>query len=258
MNYEFIFKKLVINNNDYLDISNFAKNYDHSLFINEIDKSFGWTYNKQKMDDIALHLQICKKRSRPLYLHGYLISSALHNYIKNSNIDFYNIFETGTARGFSSIILADVLKQNNKKGKIHTLDLFGQFDEIKWNCYECPLPNQCMRYDLQEKWSDLRDSYINSIKGDSNIILKHFNISRIHFAFLDGAHHYKHLIQELEFVEKRQIKDDVIVCDDYTLKQFPEICKAIDYFLSKYNYNSKIFYGDDGTKKRGYVYMIKK
>ena len=40
-------------------------------------------------------------------------------------------------------------------------------------------------------------------------------------------------------------------------RQFPEICKAIDEFLSIGEYKSKIFYGNDGIKERGYVYMVK-
>ena len=258
MNYEFIFQKPNNNNHIYLELSNYAKKYDHSKFINNLKKQFRWIYDKEKMDNIALHLQIVNKISKPLYLHGYLLSSSLNKHIKYSNIDFYNIFETGTARGFSSIILADVLKLNNKKGKIHTIDKICHYNDFEWNCFDCPLPNKISRHNLLEKWSDLRDNYINFITGNSKVILKNLKIDRIHFAFLDGAHHYKHLIQELEFVEKRQLKNDIIICDDYTLEQFPEICQAVDYFLSKKKYNHKIYYGDDGTKKRGYVYMIKK
>ena len=58
--------------------------------------------------------------------------------------------------------------------------------------------------------------------------------------------------------ESKQQTGDVIVCDDYTITQFPGICKAIDEFLAKGKYDSKIFYGNDGKKNRGYVYMVKK
>ena len=63
---------------------------------------------------------------------------------------------------------------------------------------------------------------------------------------------------ELEFTESKQQLGDVIVCDDYTKTQFPEIVKAVDEFIKKGNYDYKIFYGDDGHKKRGYVYLSKK
>ena len=65
-------------------------------------------------------------------------------------------------------------------------------------------------------------------------------------------------IKMLNYVEKNQLSGDIIICDDYTLNQFPEICQAIDNFLKSGKYEYQIFYGDDGTKKRGYVYMKKK
>ena len=65
------------------------------------------------------------------------------------------------------------------------------------------------------------------------------------------------IVKELKFVSKRQLSGDIIICDDYTITQFPEICKAIDEFLSIGEYKSKIFYGNDGNKERGYVYMVK-
>lgn len=84
------------------------------------------------------------------------------------------------------------------------------------------------------------------------------NYKRYNFAFLDAQHDYNHVIQELNYVKERQLQGDVIVCDDYTITQFPLLCKAIDEFLLEKLYVYKIFYGDDGTKKRGYVYMVKK
>lgn len=181
---------------DYLKLSEYVKKYDHSKFLNEINDFFGYLYDKEDMDYIALYLQICVKQSRPMYLHGYVVSSALHQYIhQNKSTEPLTILETGTARGFADVVMAKILK---------TLD-----------------------------------------------------IGRIHFAFLDGAHYYKELTYELNYVEKNQQLGDIIICDDYTITQFPEICKAIDNFLSNNKYESKFFYGDDGTKKRGYVFMKK-
>lgn len=247
------------NKEDYLKLSEYAKKYDHSKFLNEVNDFFGYMYDKDDMDNIGLYLQICVKKSRPLYLHGYVISSALQQYIlNNKDITYLNILETGTARGFSSIVMANILKNNNIRGKINTIDWIGHQDEVKWNCIDAPENKKISRHRILDKWSDLRDNYINFITGDSNKILKKLDIERIHFAFLDGAHFFKELTNELNFVEKNQKSGDIIVCDDYTQKQFPDICKAIDKFLENKKYEHKIFYGDDGTKKRGYVFMKRK
>ena len=242
---------------DYLKLHEFAKNYDHSYFLKEMQDYFGWVYDKEDMDYIGLYLQVCIKISRPLYLHGYVISSALYKYIKDqSELKNLTILETGTGRGFSSIVMAHILKQTNTEGKINTID---RADRAS-NCIDVPSREKIWkpRHEILERWADIRDKYINFIKGNSNAVLRRLKIGRIHFAFLDGAHHYKELSKELKFVEDNQESGDIIICDDYTAKQFPEICKAIDTFLEKNTYEHKIFYGDDGTKKRGYVYMKKK
>jgi len=36
------------NNNIYLELSNYAKKYDHSKFINNLKKQFRWIYDKEK------------------------------------------------------------------------------------------------------------------------------------------------------------------------------------------------------------------
>ena len=243
---------------DYIKLGKFASSWDHSSFINEIKDYFGWIFDKQDMDYIGLHLQICIKKSRPMYLHGYVISSALYQYIQNNNdIEKLTILETGTARGFADIVMAKVLQQTNKNGIINTIDILGHNNINKWNSIECPNLTKISRYNILNRWSDLRDNYINFITGYSNTILQKLNIGRIHFAFLDGAHKYNELTNELDFVERNQESGDIIICDDYTKKQFPEICKAIDKFLNNKKYIYKFFYGNDGVKKRGYVFMKK-
>lgn len=242
----------------YIDLGNFAKEYDHSKTINEISEYFNYIYNKDEMDYIGLQLQICVKQSRPMYLHGYLLTSALEHYIKNNSIKELTILETGTARGFSALVMAKILEMNNIKGIIHTIDILSHNTPIFDNCLKASKLNKNIsRQECLEEWQNVVEKYITFHSGDTRIILNNLNFSRINFAFLDAQHNYENVKQELNFVKDRQLKGDIIVCDDYTITQYPSICKAIDEFLVKKLYDYKIFYGDDGTKKRGYVYMIK-
>lgn len=242
---------------DYINSWNLAKNHDHSKTLNEIKTYFNYLEDKEFIDDVGLHLQICIKKTKPMYLHGYVLTSALHNYLINNQDTEITILETGTARGFSAICMAKILKDFNKTGKIHTLDLLSLKKKMYWNCINDTVNGKCLRKDLLNKWSDLKD-YIELYECDTNNKLETLNLNRIHFAFLDGSHQYDSILKELNYVKNKQLSGDVIVCDDYTIKQFPGICKAINAFLSENEYNSQIFYGNDGKKKRGYVYMIKR
>lgn len=238
----------------YYDLSTFAKTYNYGTILDDIEKYFGYLHNKDEMDDIGLKLQVSIKKSRPMYLHGYVISSALYNYLLKNNYNNINILETGTARGFSCIVMARIMEMHNIEGTIYTIDNNDVFN----NCLKAAQLNREVSVnECLEEWKLLVDKYIIFEKGNSNEKLQELNnkLSRIHFAFLDGAHYYNEVTKELNFVENRQEIGDIIICDDYTEKQFPEIVRAVNNFLENGKYESNIFYGNDGSKNRGYVYM---
>ena len=142
---------------DYINAWNFAKDYDHSKTLNEIKEYFDYLENKEFVDDVGLHLQICIKKSRPMYIHGYVLTSALHHYLKNNDVNGITILETGTARGFSAICMSKILKDLNKDGIIHTFDILSLKKEMYWNCINDIINGKCLRGDLLNKWSDLKD-----------------------------------------------------------------------------------------------------
>ena len=106
-----------------------------------------------------------------------LLLNIIHNIQNNKHIEQLTILETGTARGFADIVMANVLKQNNMNGKIHTIDWIGHIDKIEWNSIDTPNGTKESRYNLLQNWCDLRDNYINFITGDSKKILKTLNFS---------------------------------------------------------------------------------
>jgi len=242
----------------YYRLGKFAKEFNHQNLLSSIQNEFGYLYPKEEMDELGLKLQITIKKSLPMYLHGYVLSSALDKYLRNYKGKI-TILETGTARGFSSIIMAKMLKKYSMEGTIHTLDLTGHYDKIFGNCIKAAkLQRHISRRECLEEWQKMEDTYIKFYQGDSIKTLQTLELPRINFAFLDGHHIYDYVKFELEYVSQRQQSGDIIVCDDYTLEQFPEIVKAIDNFVKNDLYNMKTFYGNDGNKSRGYVYLVRK
>ena len=249
-----------ISSSIYLDLFNNSLKLDHSKFFDLINKDFNFRNDKlnEEINEIAKIGQICIKKSVLMWLHGYLLYVSLDSYLKkNPNIENINILETGTARGFSSLCMAKALKDNNRKGKIHTIDIIRNDIPIYWNCIKDE-EGKHTRKDLfkNTKYHDLFD-YIKCYTGRTKEIINSIKNDRFHFAFLDAQHDYVNLNYELNYVKERQITDDIIICDDYTtyhngIQQFPGINKAIDEFT---DYEKKIYYGDDGEKLRGYVFL---
>lgn len=248
----------------YLSLFENAKNKKYTTFhtlLNELSK---YKANKEFIDNLALSTQITiKKRkiSKLIYLHGYLLYSSLCKYISNYNKnEEITILETGTARGFSAICMAKALQDMNiEHAKIYTIDILPKDISIYWKCiHDCDGKNT--RFELLKQWKELVDKYIVFLEGNTTEVLKKIQksgkIKRIHFAFLDAQHKYENVKEELNFVYTLQKQKDVIICDDYTLHQYPGIVKAIDEHIIKTKCKFKKFISDKESK-RGYVYLEK-
>ena len=81
---------------------------------------------------------------------------------------------------------------------------------------------------------------VNLIKGNSNIILKKIDMSKIDFVFLDGGHNYETVLNDLNCCNDVVKNDGVILCDDYDLTYAPGVKKAIDKFVLENSYSCEI------------------
>ena len=251
----------------YLELSKNASECNHDKYFENLEKNFEFKHQNLKsfVDKLALKTQIVIKESKMLYLHGYILYAALDDYLKNNPaVDFVNIVETGTARGFSAVCMAKALHDNKRDGKIYTIDVLPNDEKMYWNCVE-DFSGPKTRPELLNKYDHLLQ-YIEFIRGDSKQVLdilheKYF-VPRVHFSFLDAQHTYSYLKHEMDWVRDRQEKGDVIICDDYTTyhsgrQQYPGIIRAVDEFAEENTYDQKIYIGDDGDKERGYVHLVK-
>jgi len=205
------------------------------------------------INDLALITQVVKKDSKINWMHGFIIMKTLRSFVryKKNNI---NIFETGTARGFSAIIMSYVLNKLNKNFNIDTLDIIPHEKKIYWNCISDIERGKITRKMLLSDYSNYLKN-INFINGISRNILMKLNLKRIHFAFLDGSHEYQDVKLEFEFVDKRNKAGDYIILDDYTPGKFDGVVKLADEIRLKKKYNLDFL---DSNKNRGCVVLKKK
>ena len=81
---------------------------------------------------------------------------------------------------------------------------------------------------------------INLIKGNSNIILKKIDMSKIDYVFLDGGHNYETVLNDLKCCNEVVKNNGIILCDDYDLTFAPGVKKAIDEFVLENNFDCQI------------------
>lgn len=230
----------ISNSKTYYDLAQSAEKNTYSIEdVDLLEKNNGYSINKDWLISLALHTQIVVKKSKLNYAHGRLLYSVLRNYLSTLNQDTkkINIIETGTARGFSAICMAKALADSNFEGSICTFDVLPHFKKIFWNCVSDHINGEQSRQNLLKNWSELVERYIIFIQGYTKHILPKIALSRINFAFLDGAHTFDDVMFEFNIISKHQIKGDIIVFDDYNYEKFPSIVKAIKYIESQKNYD---------------------
>ena len=81
---------------------------------------------------------------------------------------------------------------------------------------------------------------IHLIKGNSNILLKKIDMSKVDYVFLDGGHEYNTVMNDLNCCNDIIQNNGIILCDDYDLSQAPGVKKAIDEFISRNLYKCSI------------------
>ena len=72
---------------------------------------------------------------------------------------------------------------------------------------------------------------IDLIKGNSNLILKKIDMSKVDYVFLDGGHTYETVKNDLEFCLETINSNGTVLCDDYNFGHLPDVKKAIDEFV---------------------------
>ena len=226
--------------------------------IDNYELDCGYSISEQYINNLALHTQICIKESKLNFQHGKLLYSALSKYINDKKSTYSNdqipiiVFETGTARGFSSICMSKALIDNNANGFITTVDCLSHNQRIFWNSInDCDGPKT--REENLSFWK--RElSRIVFIQGWTELI-NNIGLSRINFAFLDAQHTKVDVMFEFEYVSKRQKKGDIIIFDDVTPGYFDGVCEAINEIEKNHAYEITRI---DCDKERGYAIAIKK
>ena len=250
-NYPFGYKPHA-DKNKYIEIWNNAKSKTYAE-IDSIEKQYKYAIDSVWLHDLALQTQVVIKGSDICYEHGRLLYAVLCDYISKNLKSNLTIVETGTARGFSSICMAKAMEDMNVCGKIVTFDVCPNDTKMYWGCI-ADHEGTKTRQELLFNYNEFLNRVIY-IQGDTKIQIQKFGANRVNFAFLDGGHEYRDVMNDFESINGRQETGDVIVFDDYTPNNFPGIVSAVNEICRTYNYTKQIVMAH---QTRGYVIAVKK
>ncbi len=166
--------------------------------------------------------------------------------------------EIGVFHGVTARNICELLYKIHKEDfRYIGLDLFEISDENKSEVipntfFSNPFKNIYFKFlkkqnpYSKEAVEDLLKKYKNNvtlIKGNSNLVLKKIDMSKIDFVFLDGGHAYETVKNDLECCLEVINSNGTILCDDYDLgAQAPQVKKAIDEFIQKYKLRCEILW----------------
>jgi len=236
----------------YLKLNDEALIKNDNKKINAFEKENGYLIDPIWFKKLSLQTQTCIKDSPLNFNHGRILYSLLSKYIVKNNSSQFLIFETGTARGFSSICMAKAIIDRNANGLITTIDSLPHNEKINWNCIS-DSKGKKSREELLSHWEE-ELSRIIFIQGWTDNIIDRLGIKRINFAFLDAQHDKDSVMKEFKFVSDRQTEGDIVVFDDVTKGIFNEVCQAVDEIEVKFPYEIKRLQIDN---KRGYAIATK-
>tara|TARA_B100000029_G_scaffold281382_1_gene275455 strand:- start:16 stop:642 length:627 start_codon:yes stop_codon:yes gene_type:complete len=163
--------------------------------------------------------------------------------------------EVGVFHGVTARNICELLYKIHKDDfKYIGLDLFEESEENKSEVipntnFSNPLKNIYFKYIKKqnpyskEAVEDLLKKFQNNvdlIKGNSNLVLKKIDMSKVDYVFLDGGHAYETVKNDLECCLEVIKSNGTILCDDYNFGHLPDVKNAIDEFVKKNNLNCQI------------------
>lgn len=220
----------------YLRLFEAARNAP-SASITAYEDETGYRIDKTWMDNLALHTQVVLKGSALNWHHGRVLYSTLRSFLAASSMQLpTQILETGTARGFSAVVMARALLDSGLPGSITTLDALPHRTQMYWGCID-DAEGKKSRAELLTPWRK-ECGLITFVQGWTPIQLSRLDLPRISFAFLDGSHVASDLWKEYEYLACRQESGDMIVFDDASpgfedgvMSVINKVRHAGDYFV---------------------------
>lgn len=154
--------------------------------------------------------------------------------------------ELGTFMGKSTIHMASMIKESNKKIKIYTVDTFkgSVISAYADDIYEIKYLGMTMEDIFKQNIKDCKvEEYITSIVSDSAKAASHFDDESVAHVYVDAGHGYVEVLEDIQAWLPKIKPGGVMSGDDFS---FPGVKRAVDEMFgekieSKYEGNKWLY-----------------
>ena len=194
----------------------------NSIHANELNaETIAW------IDRLALKTQVTIKKSKLDWSHGYFLYRTIEKYCQELKSNFITVFESGSAKGFSALVMAKAIKDADKIPKIISIDIIDGDKSRYWNAIG-DAHGRRTRAELLESYRNLNE-FISFMRiRSSKLNVENFSDLQFDIAFLDGAHTFRDIKKEFNFVERKIKENGIILFDDYSAQKYPGIVKFVN------------------------------
>lgn len=194
--------------------------------------------SQEFIDDAGFFLQHTGKEQKE-FGHG----QVLYRLVQQRCLDLganqsVNILEFGSARGFSSLVMARALEDVNAYGIVLSVDIVRQ-DTPSLLARGMGEDVRFSREEFLDHWREIVEKRIVFLCSSSSISSQVIQHTRFPLVFIDEHHTFANTQRDLNFASSRQRSGDVIILDDYTTA-FPGVVRAVDEFVKARAYQIDI------------------
>jgi len=195
--------------------------------VSDLEARMGYGIARERLECAARTLACPVKVNPPNWQHGRVLYAALMKYLEGRS-EPVNVFDCGTAKGFSALCMAFALADAKASGKVHSVDVIDPNSMVPRNSIlDLERPRSVREFVLPWQESDRIEFHwstgINWLKSHPE---------RVHFAFVDGKHSEGIVREEAELLAARQQQGDVSIFDDM---QIPGVHAAVVRIESDYS-----------------------
>lgn len=157
------------------------------------------------------------------------------------------ILEIGVFEGASSCYLAQRIRDAGLQAELHCCDVFRVHDQYQ---FAGLLDGNSTRYIFEGHLAERGLTDLVTIQeGRSEEILSRFPDYHFDFVFVDGSHHYRDIVRDIELAMKKLKPNGILAGHDIDL---PDVRQALNKYGLRYQRHGNVW---EVTSKIGIVYV---